>query len=692
MSEEPSLQIESLRVVAGGRADGSPLGSAVLTPPLRRSRGRDEVAFLAYIDLGEAPSHLYRTLREIAGQTFWSCEGSATAALRRTVAAVNRALFRANLELEPDQRTYGSLTCAAVRDGEVFLAQAGPAWACALCGGLLERFPREELPPLGAAAYAEVRLHYLTFGPHDTVVLGSRWIGQAAPDDVLRVVLAREMDALLDGLEQIGGERDFGALVLRWTVEAQPSRVRPTPAEPAPTPEPAVRPRPRRIRRPKPRRPPGPPIGQRLRTGVRKAGRALSAAGAATVSFMRRMLPGRQRVAPRRVVRREPRPARPENRRLMAGIAGGVLLIVALVTAWAWFSAGSRMRYGEALRGAQSHIAEAQAASDPAVARAHLRAAMQALDGLEEVPEAVALRQQAQAALDVLDKVRRVEPTLLWDFGTDLRPRRLVVRPPFLFVLDEATSAVYGLTLTPSGDGVEEEGPAPILLAQGLEVDGLPARRLLDMVWAAAEGGRTTDGLLILEEGGSLIVSDSWGIRRIALGIAPDQADAVATAVFGGRLYLLDPQAGQIWRYLPEGAGYPHRPEPYFAAEAPRPLSAAQDLAIDGSIYVLDEDGTVTKYYQGEIAPFQITGVPEPQPEFVALALDPQRPDGPVVLADTAGERLVVVAADGAFLLQVRAGDDAFASLQTVAMDGTSGRLYVLAGGRLYVLPAGIVP
>ena len=376
----------------------------------------------------------------------------------------------------------------------------------------------------------------------------------------------------------------------------------------------------------------------------------------------------------------------------MAAIAGVVLLVVAVVTLWAWFSYGSKMRYSEVLQGAQSHIAEAQAASDPAVARAHLRAALEALDGLQEVPEAIPLRRQAQAALDVLDRVRRVEPTLLWDFGTDVQPRRLVVHPPFLFMLDEGTGTVYRLTLATSGEGVEEQGTAPVLVAQGLEVDGLPARRLLDLVWAGAEGGRTTDGLLILEEGGSLVVSDSWGIHRIALGMAPDQTDAVAMAVFSGRLYLLDPHAGQIWRYLPEGAGYPHRPEPYFAAEPPRPLTAARDLAIDGSIYVLDEDGTLTKYYQGEIAPFQIAGVPDPQPRFVALTLDPERPDGPVVLADAAGERLVVVAADGAFVLQVRPDDNAFASLQAVAMDGTSGRLYVLAGGRLYALPAGIVP
>ncbi|MBN1179588.1 MAG: hypothetical protein JXD18_10265, partial [Anaerolineae bacterium] len=59
---------------------------------------------------------------------------------------------------------------------------------------------------------------------------------------------------------------------------------------------------------------------------------------------------------------------------------------------------------------------------------------------------------------------------------------------------------------------------------------------------------------------------------------------------------------------------------------------------------------------------------------------------GPIYLADSADERIVVLSKDGAFGAQLRARDGAFASLQTIAFQETTGRLFILAGGRLYVL------
>jgi len=696
MGERPALQVEPLRVAGGQRGEGTPPGIAVLLPPLRRARSREETAFLLLVDLGEAPSSLYRRLREVAAEAFWTSEGSVTAALRRAVTAANRVLFQVNLQVEPPGRIYGSLTCLAVRDEEVFLAQAGPAWACTLCGGLFEQFPQEDLPPLGTAAYAEVRLNYLTCGPGDTFLLGSSRLGRAAPADVLRLILSREMDALLAGLEQVGAEGDFSALVVRWPAEpvSVPMIVEEeAPAEPPPPPpKPAPRPpRRKRLPRARPTRAAGPPLRERLRAVGRRAAAWTVAAGRATMMFLRRMLPGRERM-PTRPRRRERRAPPQEKPRLLAAIALAVLLVVAAATLWAWLTYGSGMRHREALAQAEQHAQLAAEATDPNLARGYWKAVLEDLKDVGNLPDAEALREQARAALDVLDRVRWVEPTLLWDFGADLRPRRLVVHSPYLFVLDEADEVVFQLSLDGTGDGVVEKGQAPVLVGQGEPVEQRAMGRPVDMVWAEAEGGRTAEGLLVLEEQGSLVVSDSWGIHRITLGAAPDQVAAVAMAFFDGRLYLLDPGANQVWRYLPDGPGYPHRPEPYFAAEAPHPLDTARDLAIDGSVYVLFEDGTVTKYYKGDVAPFEITGVPEPEPHFVALTVNPDQPDGPVILADAAGDRLVIVRADGAFVAQLRSQEGTFSSIQTVAMDRGTGRLYVLAGGRLVGLPAGIVP
>ncbi len=689
MSEKPALQVETLYVVGGRRGEGTPPGVAVLPPPLRRARSREEDVFLLLIDLGEGtPSSLYRRLREAAAQAFWTAEGSVTAALRRAVGAANRLLFQANLEVDPEARRYGGLTCVALREEEVFLAQAGPTWAAALCGGLLEYFPREDLSPLGVAAYADVRLNYLTCGPGDVLLVGTPWLGRAAPPEVLRQIFSRPMDGLLDGVEQVGAEEDFAAVVVRWEHAPAPEPVeRKAPVEKPPPPPKPKRPRRRwklpRLTLPRVRL----PVRRWLRAAGAGIAAGVTAVGLGLRTLFRRMLPGREPRPPRRRRRRGPRPLPEENPRLMAGLALAILLVVAAVTLWAWVAYGSAMHHRGALEQAQACIQQAEAIADPDEARDRWKECLAILEEIGDAPEAAAMRAQVQATLDALDRVRWVEPVLLWDFGTALRPRRLVAREPFLFVLDEATGNLYRLTLNGTRDGVEEQGEAPVLVGQGQVVDRREVARLVDAVWAAAEGGRTSEGLLALEEEETLIVSDAWGIQRITLATAPDQGPSVAMATFDGRLYLLDPTGDQIWRYLPEGKGYPGRPEPYFAVSPPRPLEGARDLAIDGNVYVLFDDGTVEKFFKGEEATFEIRGVPEPEPTFVAFTVYTDQRDGPLILVDAAGERLVVLQAEGVFVEQVRARNGAFQAIQTVALDPLSGRLYVLAGGRLYVLP-----
>ena len=687
VTEKPALQIETLFVVEGRRGEGTPPGVAVLPPPLRRARSRGEDAFLLLIDLGEeTPSSLYRRLREAVAQAFWTTEGSVTAALRRAVGAANHLLFQANLEVEPEHRRYGGITCVALRGEEVFLAQAGPTWAVALCGGLMESFPREDLSPLGMAAYADVRLNYLTCGLGDVLLVSTPWLSRAAPAEVLRQILSRPMDALLDGVEQVGAEEDFAAVAVRWEVAPTPEPVeRETPAErPAPPPRPK---QPRRRWKPPRVTLPQPPVGRWLRAAGKGA-----AAGIATVmeggkALFRRMLPGRAPRPSRPRRRRASRPLPAENPRLMAGIALAIPLVVVVVTVWAWIAYGNTMHHREALEQAQACIQEAEAIADPTVAREQWKRCLGLLEDIGDTPEVAAMRGQVQAALDALDRVRWVEPILIWDFGEGFQPRRLVVHEPFLFVLDEAGGNVYQLTLNGTRDGLQEQGEPVVFLEQGQVVDRRGVARLVDVVWASAEGGRTSDGLLALEEGETLITSDAWGVQRITLATAPDQGPSVAMAAFDGRLYLLDPTGNQIWRYLPEGKGYPGRPEPYFAVSPPRPLDEARDLAIDGNVYVLFDDGTVEKFFKGEGTEFAVVGVPEPEPRFVAVAVDPGQQDGFVTLVDAVGERLVVLQADGRFVEQIRAREDAFRSIQAVALDPLSGRLYVLAGGRLYALP-----
>jgi hypothetical protein len=160
----------------------------------------------------------------------------------------------------------------------------------------------------------------------------------------------------------------------------------------------------------------------------------------------------------------------------------------------------------------------------------------------------------------------------------------------------------------------------------------------------------------------------------------------VAVGSYEGQFYVLDAAAengGQIWRYKPQGNAYPNRAERYFNTQPANDLGTAVDMAIDGHIYVLYDDGTVGKFLGGEAQQFEIRGVPDGLGEVAGFAVDPNG-SGSVYVADRGRQRVVQVASDGRFEMQYRAGE-AFGALEALAVNEADGRLYVLDGGRLYV-------
>jgi DNA-binding beta-propeller fold protein YncE len=139
----------------------------------------------------------------------------------------------------------------------------------------------------------------------------------------------------------------------------------------------------------------------------------------------------------------------------------------------------------------------------------------------------------------------------------------------------------------------------------------------------------------------------------------------------------------QIWRYEPQGDAYPNRPERYFAAPLSTGSKLILDMAIDGYIYILYDDGTVEKFLGGEPQQFEIRDVPGGLGQVTAFAVDPDG-SGTVYVADPGNRRVVELGPGGNFKAQLRSGE-AFAALEALAVNEAQGQLYVLEGGRLHV-------
>ncbi|MBN1976450.1 MAG: hypothetical protein JW918_03525 [Anaerolineae bacterium] len=443
MSDSANLQTDpvvgALRVAGGARRDAAPCAMMVAPPP-RAARGREGERLFILLDLtGPVTPHLYREMREVVMQEYWSTRGSVTAAMRQATAAANRHLFQFNLSVTSSNRCYGGLALAVLHGEDIFIVQTGPGRTCVLRRNQFECFPRgEELPHLGMGVVADVRLYHTFAAIGDTLLLVSSSLARAAGDAGLARVLPRPgVDEVLAGLEQVGAGVDFIALVARLVLPAAAPRVvappRATAAPPQPgvpplqpetstaqetswrsisarvteglqrtrsqTPRPAEAldlppaPRPEPPVLPEPARKPGPALGERVwkdvqvvgrgfgervKDGARAVGHGIVAAGTAVADGARALFRRMLPGAERRARRqeRQPRPVPKENRVVMMAIAIGLPILMGIFVWLAWKAFGEQTRLENLKALAAQEVQQAQTASVVSETRQHWNAVL----------------------------------------------------------------------------------------------------------------------------------------------------------------------------------------------------------------------------------------------------------------------------------------------------------------------------
>ena len=119
----------------------------------RRHRGS---LYLLIETLGAFPDPAYvmQRLAEVLRNEYYQTGGSVTGGISAALRAANDWLFEENRNAPREQRGVAGVTCAVLREGELFLGQVGPALCYLLQSEGLRRFP-EESPWLRAAIPTE---------------------------------------------------------------------------------------------------------------------------------------------------------------------------------------------------------------------------------------------------------------------------------------------------------------------------------------------------------------------------------------------------------------------------------------------------------------------------------------------------------------------------------------------------------
>lgn len=150
---------------------------------------------------------------------------------------------------------------------------------------------------------------------------------------------------------------------------------------------------------------------------------------------------------------------------------------------------------------------------------------------------------------------------------------------------------------------------------------------------------------------------------------------------FAGNLYLLDPEGNQIWRHPISDDGY--KPGSGFFKKGPG-LGSTVGMAIDGSIYVLKDDGKVDKYLKGEKQAFDFARAPKPdetisQPKKIFADSDSLS----IFILDNVKDRprLVEFGKDGKY---IHSYVFALPSIDDSYLTARGRKAWVVSGGKLY--------
>lgn len=743
--------------IIGGARQGVTRPTAALVAPRHAARGRASDTLFVLVDLRGPEPLPYEAVIERIEATYWRTPGSVTSALRAALTVTNDWLMDRNVQVEVNDRIRAGISCAVLRESEVFIAQAGPAAVYITHHGQVERFPAREVAPqaLGAARAVEIRFSHAVLSPGDVVCLCDSATAERLTDDqVASATVYTGIEAALQNLEKLAGTNDLIALAFEAAPEAQAKaaiqaaieKVAPQ-GEPAPPAQPArplsaleVRPikRPtteeqveadktrwaqrmaeraaslpwlrRGEQRPRPQAQPPPdltaqtetsaqpstpvePAGsipwtrrigalagqinvrQHARTIVGSMAMGLAAVLRGLATVLQRTLPEDVAIGPR---------SRAANTAL-ATLAALIPFVVAVLVGTSYMQYSTLEEYQARLNAARQEASQAAASRDPAERRKFWVSAMNQAEGalalFPDSAEARRAREEAQRAIDQIDNVVRISPSLLWDFRSP-GPHRLAAQTMNLFVLDRASHQVFQLTLNEAGDGLTSEGKPQVRAYKSQNVSDRQVGDLVDLAWMPLGGTRTRASLVILDRGGLLDYDLAWNLKSIPLGQGPAPLGASAIAGFGGNLYLLDTIEGQVWRHKPQGEGYGSTRENYF--DKPLDLSKAIDMAIDGNVYLLQSDGNIRKFFGGQEIKFVITGLNEPLKRPVALTVDAEARKGAVYIADAGAARIVQLSPDAVFIRQFSATGDTLNALEDLLVDERGGRLFVISGGRLY--------
>jgi len=705
MIGELEALVGNLFVVGGRAISAPPPGALVAPPPKKAARGREQDTFFALLTptgIEQAQAAFYEQLARLAADLYFASSGSVTSGLREAITGVN-----SHLMTSPTPRYQANVITMVLRGHEVYIARVGASLLLLRQGDTLISAPddpRDEYAlnglPLGYSPSLDVKLAHYEIALGQVLALADAGLAAANRDQLKAALGAADLAATLDALKPLAAPRTQ-AMIVRFAIgtpqpiSAVPSVIVPT-ANPVPALSAPLAPAPpTAVPVAKPIAKPLKPSSHAVDPGKPRGLQVITRPILGTVVFILR---GIARILNGILDRLLPEPVDGSPHIPAAVAVGAAILIPAVIVA---IMVGLRLtqvdetNFEKLVTQVQAQAVQAAAipTSSRDQARALWQAVLQRVDEAEQVhsgdPSLAKIRLQAQTVLDSFAGVTRRPTTPLRSYdATAALGAVLVQGGTDIYTLDLANSAVYRDVLR-QPDLIGTRGGQPIV-QKGTAVGSYSVKNIVGMIWLDEGGIRTSHALVGLDTQGVLITYSptfapalSEPLQGVDRWIKP-----IKVRSWQDKLYILDPAANQIWRYLPDSTTYPKPPEEYFTDAYQRQLANATDFAIDekGNVYVLFADGSLKEYTSGAEQPFALNGLPDGKLKSAStMYLDSTSALPALFVIDSRDQSIYEFTLSGAFQARFRSTDvNAFAHLSSVFADGNT--LYVTSGQMLYYL------
>jgi hypothetical protein len=196
------------------------------------------------------------------------------------------------------------------------------------------------------------------------------------------------------------------------------------------------------------------------------------------------------------------------------------------------------------------------------------------------------------------------------------------------------------------------------------------------MAWSDATGG-----LIVIDaQDQPFEYFPDRGTLPIAVRDADQIASIKALTTSGANLYVLDPEANQVWRYLPGQGGFDSERTPLIDEAE---LADVTEIAVGESVYLLDREQGIRRFSGNGEHSFTLSGIDRPLLEPAALSVLPG--SNRLIVADRGNKRVVVASAEGEFLRQIVS--TSFTDLRSAWVDEGTSTMYVLNGDVLLQAP-----